>query len=210
MGIYAQRRGRMVGQIVSDALVLVWAVVWGFVGSAVHQTVGQLAAPVRSTMQTASNLSRQLEDAANEAAKVPGVGEQLRKPFDAASGSLGELILTASQQVTAIERTATLAGWLTFLIPVSVVVAFWLPRRIAFVRRARATQRLIDSAADLDLFALRAMATQPMHVLAAISDDPVRAWREGDRDVINRLAEVELNDSGLVLADTSAQAVDAD
>ena len=43
-------------------------------------------------------------------------------------------------------------------------------------------------APDLDLFALRAMANQPMHVLAAISDDPVRAWRSGDRRVIDALA----------------------
>jgi hypothetical protein len=57
----------------------------------------------------------------------------------------------------------------------------------------------LDSSADLDLFALRAMASQPMHVLAAISPDPVAAWRSGDRAVITRLAEVELHRSGLNL-----------
>ena len=43
------------------------------------------------------------------------------------------------------------------------------------------------------------MATQPMHVLAAISDDPVAAWRGGERAVINALAAVELRDSGLAM-----------
>jgi hypothetical protein len=92
-----------------------------------------------------------------------------------------------------------LVGWLVFLIPVSVVVAFWLPRRIRFWRQARAARAFIDSGADLDLFALRAMVTQPMHVLAAISDDPVGAWRGGDHTVITKLAEIELGRSGLRL-----------
>ena len=56
--------------------------------------------------------------------------------------------------------------------------------------------------ADLDLFALRAMAAQPLYVLAEISDDPVHAWRSGDREVINKLAEVELKRDGLRLPAT--------
>jgi hypothetical protein len=88
-------------------------------------------------------------------------------------------------------------GWLVFAIPAAIVLAFWLPRRIAFVLRARAAQRFIDSSADLDLFALRAMTSQPMHVLARISDDPVAAWRARDATVINKLAEIELHRSGL-------------
>ena len=39
-----------------------------------------------------------------------------------------------------------------------------------------------------------------MHVIAKISDDPVAAWRRGDRQVINALAAVELRRSGLEAA----------
>ena len=106
------------------------------------------------------------------------------------------MIAAADHQVESIERLALIIGWLVFAIPVAVVVAFWLPRRIRFYRQARAAQHFIDSSADLDLFALRAMASQPMHVLAAVSDDPVAAWRTGDRAVINELAELELERSG--------------
>jgi hypothetical protein len=55
----------------------------------------------------------------------------------------------------------------------------------------------MDSSADLELFALRAMANQPMHRLARVSSDPVRAWRNGDRDVVRALAILELGDAGL-------------
>ena len=73
----------------------------------------------------------------------------------------------------------------------------WLVLRGRFVRRASAAQRFIDNAADLDLFALRAMAGQPMRKLAAISSDPTGAWRRGDEATIRSLALLELRDTGL-------------
>ena len=101
--------------------------------------------------------------------------------------------------MASIERLALVAGWLVFLIPVALVVALWLPRRIRFYRQAKASQQFLDSSADLDLFALRAMASQPLYVLAGVSDDPVRAWRDGDRQVIDQLAAIELRRNGLRL-----------
>lgn len=199
MGIYAQRPGRLAGQLLGDVFVLVWAVVWAVVAVVVDRTVSLLAAPARQTAETAQRLSSSFSDAADQAAQLPGLGDQLRQPFDAASGSLGDLVSSANDTVDTIHQIAALLGWMAFLIPVSLLVAFWLPRRIRFYRLAKAAQGFLDEQADLDLFALRAMATQPMHVLAGISPDPVGAWRAGDRAVINRLAEVELRRSGLVM-----------
>jgi hypothetical protein len=199
MGFYAQRPGRLAGQLLGDVLVVVWVVAWALVAIAVDRTVSLLAAPARQTGETAQRLSSDFSEAAGQAAQVPGLGEQLRRPFDAASGSLGDLISSAEQTVDIIQQIAALLGWMVFLIPVSVLLAFWLPRRIRFYRLAKAAQAFLDEQADLDLFALRAMATQPMHVLAAISRDPVGAWRAGDRAVINRLAEVELRRTGLAM-----------
>lgn len=199
MRIYAQRRGQLATQVVGDLAVAVWVVVWAVVGVLVDASVSSLAGPARDTARTARDLAGQLGEAATSAAQVPGLGEQLRRPFDAASGSLGDLVATADAQADSIERVAAVLGWLVFLIPVATVLLVWLPRRVRFVRRAHAAQRFIDAQPDLDLFALRAMANQPMHVLAGISDDPVAAWRAGDRRVIDALAEVELRDAGLLL-----------
>jgi len=201
MGIYAERPGRMVGQLLSDVFVLVWAVVWGLVGAFVNGTVERLATPARETAKTAGRLAHDFTDAAEQASRLPGVGDQLRRPFDSASTSMGSLVASADRQVAIIEQVALVAGWLAFLMPVSLVVALWLPRRIRFYRQAKASQHFIDSAADLDLFALRAMASQPLSVLATISDDPVRAWRSGDQVVINQLAEIELRRNGLRMPD---------
>ncbi len=197
MGIYARRPWRFVGQLSVDVAVVVWTVVWWLVGSAVHDAVRTVADPARQASGTVGSLSGQLRDAAEQAARVPAAGVALRQPFDAASGSLTQLTTTIDEQVRSIERLAALLGWLVFLIPVTIVIASWLPVRVRFFLRLRAARRFIDSSADLDLFALRAMASQPMHVLARISPDPVAAWRAGDATVIHKLAEVELRRTGL-------------
>jgi hypothetical protein len=199
MGIYSARPGRLAGQIFGDLFVLGWAVVWGGIGIFVNQMVAVLAIPARETARTASKLMDNMRDAGEQAARVPGVGEDLRRPFDAASVSLTNLIASANDQVASIERLALIGGWVVFGIPVAIVVALWLPRRIRFYRQARASQVFLDSTADLDLFALRAMASQPLYVLAAVSDDPVKAWLAGDRQVIDALAAIELRRNGLRL-----------
>jgi hypothetical protein len=98
---------------------------------------------------------------------------------------------------TTVERVALVLGLVVALVPIVIVVALWLYVRIGFARRASAAQRFIDASADLDLFALRAMATQPMSALARISDDPAGAWRRQDTAVIRELATLELRDQGL-------------
>ncbi|HSU35735.1 MAG TPA: hypothetical protein VLJ88_08745, partial [Propionibacteriaceae bacterium] len=127
MAIYASRPGRLAGQLIGDLFVLGWGVAWALVGIVVHQVVEVLAVPARETARTASRLVTNLQDAAEQASRVPGVGEDLRQPFDAASVTLGNVITSANQQVASIELLAVIAGWLAFLIPVAVVVAFWLP-----------------------------------------------------------------------------------
>ncbi len=201
MGIYASQPGRRAKQLLGDALVVSWVILCAVAGVLVDRTLSLLAGPARETARTAERIAGSFSDAAGQASQVPGLGDQLQRPFDSASGALGELVAAAERQVAVMERVAALAGWLAFVVPVAVALAFWLPRRVKFYRRAKAAQILLDSGAGLDLFALRALALQPMHVLAGISPDPVGAWRAGDRTVVARLAEVELHRAGLDLPD---------
>jgi hypothetical protein len=129
--------------------------------------------------------------------KVPAVGDELRSPIDGAAGAAGQLAQAGRDQAHAVEQLAYVLAAITIGLPVLFAVLIWLPRRIRFSRRATAAQRFMDSAADLDLFALRAMANQPMHKLAKISDDPVTAWRDRDQTVIAQLATLELRANGI-------------
>lgn len=205
MGIYSTRPARLAGQIFSDLFVLGWSIGCGVVAVAVSQVVAALAVPARETARTATRLMDNMREAGEQAARVPAVGGDLRQPFDSASTTLANVVTSANQMEQSIERLALVAGWLVFLIPVALVVALWLPRRVRFYRQARASQAFLDSGADLDLFALRAMAAQPLYVLAGVSDDPVRAWRDGDRRVIDALATIELHRNGLRLPKDRAE-----
>jgi hypothetical protein len=196
-GLYAEHRGRMLGQLAADLFMIVWIGVWALVGLATERTVDAVATPLRTTRDRAGQLADQVRQAAEQAGQLPGVGGELRKPFDGTADQVQGLIGSVELQITAIDRAAALLGWLVFAIPVVILLVIWLPARVRFVRRARAAQRFVDGPADLDLFALRAMTTQPMHVIAKISDDPVAAWRHGDQAVIDALAAVELRRSGL-------------
>lgn len=196
MSWYA-KSSRAARQVASDVFVVGWGVLWWLVSRAVRAVIAKVAEPAQQTAAAAQQMADAFTEAAAKAGGVPGVGGTLRQPFDDAAASMAQVVASAQAQVVGIERVAEVVGWLTFGIPLSIIVAVWLPVRIRFALNARATHQFIDAQADLDLFALRAMATQPMSVLARISDDPVAAWRNDDRAVINKLAEAELRRTGV-------------
>lgn len=197
MAMYARQPRRLLAQVSADVLVLVWVVLWWLLSRLAERTVLEVAEPVRKAVTTAGSVSGQFRDASEQAGRVPGIGEQLRQPFDAAAGSFTELVTTAEQQVRSIERLASLLGWLVFLLPLALVVVVWLPRRLRFYLQARAAQRYLDSSAALDVLALRTLLTEPLPVLTEIDPDPAGRWRSGDATVISKLADVELRRTGL-------------
>ena len=152
MGIYAKRPARMIGQLFGDGFVLLWTVGWAIVGIFVHRVIEVLATPARETARTATRLA---ENFARPRPKPPRYQSPVSSyGVPSTLLTLGNLITSANDQVASIERLALLVGWLVFLIPVTIVVAFWLPRRIRFYRQARASQVFLDALPDLDLFAL--------------------------------------------------------
>jgi hypothetical protein len=197
MKIYADTPGRRAAQIAADALFLIWLVAWVWVGHVIHDGTMALAEPGRQTTSAATGLSSGLTDAGDYLRDVPIVGDDVAGPFDQASGAADSMAEAGRDEVRAIERLAFWLGLSIAAIPILVVSAFFLPLRWRFARRATAGTRFIDAAEDLDLFALRALTRQPMHVLARVSDDPAGAWRDRDPEVVRELARFELRSSGL-------------
>lgn len=194
---YAATPARRTLQVVGDLAAVLWIWLWVVLAGKVRDATLGLATPGRKIDASASDLAERLRDAGRTVAKVPFVGDDVRSPFDGAGGAAEGLAGAGRQQV---EAVGTLAHWLGIavaLIPILMLLWFYLPPRLRFVRRASAGQRFLDATADLDLFALRAMAHQPLHVLAKLDDDPAGAWRRGDREVIGQLARLELRSVGL-------------
>lgn len=197
MTLYARPSWRLVGQVASDAFVIAWSVAWWFVGRLTDTTIRALANPARATAQTASDLQRQLADAAQQVGGIVAIGDGLRQPFDAMSSTLGRLIASASEQVAGVENTATLVGLVVFAMPTLLAVALWLPGRVRFATRTHQLKALAADPNDVDLLALRALAHGSPADLALIASDPVSAWRRGDAEAIGRLAALELRRAGL-------------
>ena len=197
MKLYAESPGRRTAQLLADLLLVVWLVAWAWAGSVVHDATLELGAPGEQLAESATGLSGALQDAGGTLGDVPVVGDEVQTPFDEASGAADQLAEVGRDQVRSVERLALWLGLSVAAIPILLGCLLHLPRRVRFVRRATAGARFVDAADDLDLFALRALAHQPMHVLARVSDDPAGAWRRGDRAVTDRLAEIELRSVGL-------------
>ncbi|MFM8239386.1 MAG: hypothetical protein ACKOAW_03605, partial [Actinomycetota bacterium] len=145
----------------------------------------------------ATDLAGRFTSAGDAVGGVPFIGDALQSPFDGMAGA-SESIAAAGQ--TAADAVGMLARFLAVALAVLGIASWamlWVPIRVAFIRRATAAKRFLDSTEDLDLFALRAMARQPLHLLAKISDDPAGAWRRGDQRVIGELAALELRSEGL-------------
>jgi hypothetical protein len=188
------QRGR---QVVGDLLVVGWIWLWVEAGVLVFRITNALGAPGRKAAEAGDGLAGDLRRLSEPMGKVPVVGDQLRSPVDGAAAAAGKLAEAGRDQAHAVEQLAYVLAGVTIGLPVLLALLIWLPPRIRFSRRATAAQKFIDSDADLQLFALRAMANQPMHKLAKISDDPVTAWRDGDATVIGQLATLELRSTGL-------------
>ncbi|MGZ5403020.1 MAG: hypothetical protein ACXWDL_00090 [Nocardioides sp.] len=197
MKLYADSPEQFARQLASDVVLVCWVMLWIWAGLAVHDATMGLAGPGRQITASASGISESMTEAGGVLEELPLVGDEARAPFDKASGAADELAEAGRAEVRAVGSLADGLGLAVALIPILVVVAFYLPARIRFVRRATAGAQLVDAGEDLDLFALRALAHQPLHVLARITDDPAGAWRRGDREITDRLAELELRANGL-------------
>ena len=197
MRLYAELPGRRAAQVAADLLAVVWVVVWVRIGVAVHDTVMALRAPADELHDAGAGFSGTMQDASRTMARVPVVGDQLHGPFDRAASTGAGIADAGGRLGVAFAHLALVLGWVTALTPIVLVIGTWLVLRWRFVRRASAASRLVGAEDDLDLFALRAMSRQPLPRLAAVSADPVGAWRSGDRSVIRALAALELRAAGL-------------
>lgn len=197
MKLYSDITARRLVQVAADVGIVVWVVLWVRAAQRVHETTMELAGPGRDLAGAGSSFRGTMTTAGDNVDDLPLLQDRVATPFRSAAGVGSEIEQAGSSLVTAVEDLAWVLAVTTALVPVLIVGFVWLVLRVRFVRRASAAQRFIDAAPDLDLFAMRAMANQPMQRLARISDDPAGAWRRGEPEVIHALALLELKECGL-------------
>ena len=198
MKLYADRPARLARQVVGDVLLVV--LIWLFVraGRATHEHVDALAGPGRDAEAAGVRFSDNMRTAAGKLGGVPFVGDSVSKPFRDAATSGQDLADAARSFQATVGQVATVLGLVVALVPIVLVVALWVPRRVAWVVEASAATRLAQAGRQAtDLLALRALATQPLPRLARLSPTVAQAWRAGDPAAIDALATLELDSLGL-------------
>lgn len=194
---YATTPGRLLVQLLSDVVVLLWSAAWSFVGVAVHSAVATIAEVGRQVNDGANGVADNLSSAGDNADDFPLVGDALAKPLRAASeAALG--IAGAGQNL---DSTAT---WLAVVLalavaapPILFVAMPWLYLRVRFLRRKWTVVTLAATPAGEQLLALRALANRPLRKLVDVSIDPVGAWRRDDAIAVRGLANLELRSAGV-------------
>ena len=198
MKLYADRSGRLLGQVLSDLAVLVVCWLAVRLGRATYARVAELAAPGRDAEETALRLDGRLRETARDVREAPLVGETLARPFRELASTSRELAASAQSYQDTVEQVATLAGVLVAAVPVLIVLSVWLPRRVAWVVEASAAMRLVrQGEAANDLLAVRALARQPLQRLARLGPGVVSGWKAGDPAATAELARLELDELGL-------------
>lgn len=196
MKLYADQPALFARQLVADLLVVCWVLAWVWVGTVVHDQTMRLAGPGDSAARSATSLASSMREAGDVVGGVPLVGDGAATPFERASDASLALADAGRAEVAAVGRLALWLGLSIALVPVLLVTMLYLPRRVRFARDATAGRTLLGGPGGLELFAVRALAHQPLHALARVSDDPVGDVRRGDPVVVRRLAELELRALG--------------
>ena len=197
MKMYADQRPRRVCQITADVVFIIWIGLWLWQGVSTFHSTMDLTKPTARTEQAATSLATNMGEAADSLGAIPLIGPAAAKPFLKAEASAVQLADAGTRTEQSLQVLAWKFGLSLGLGPSVLFAAFYLPRRIRFIREATTARAFLGTSHDVDLFALRALAHQPLDVLSRISEDPVGAWRSRDADVINALARAEISSRGL-------------
>lgn len=200
MKIYSDFPLQRALQITTDVLAVAVIALGIWLGTVVTSTIAVLANVGRQLEDAGAGFKRAMTDAGEAMGTIPFVGETVRVPFDAASGTGGVLEDAGQSTQSFIMTTATVVGIVVACVIVVTVCWLWLRRRIRFAVRAARAQRMATMVEGDSILALRALVQGSRKDLAAISPSPVTGWRTGHPEVIARLADLELQTAGVRLA----------
>lgn len=202
MKLYAEVPRFRNRQLLQDAALLLWAFVWIRIGMHIRSLVDRLAGPGETIERAGDGFAGTLFDIGSKVGGIPGVGGALKAPFDAAGEAGLALERAGAAQQDVVHSLALWLGVLLAVIPISYVLYKYLPDRLRWMREAAAADRIRIDAADLHLFAIRAVVRQPLYELNRVCSDPAAALQNGDYEP---LAKLELASLGLKVSNVSTE-----
>ncbi|MFL6268169.1 MAG: hypothetical protein ACJ75C_19230 [Actinomycetes bacterium] len=194
MKLYAETARLRARQLLGDLATLAWTAAWVAAGLTLYRLVERLAVPGARVEQAGSDFAGDVAEIQQRIGRVPVVGDQLQGPFGRLAGTGRTLAAAGVTQQEVVHQLALWLGVVVAAVPVVTLLLVWLPRRVAWAREAGAASRLRMDGADLELFAIRAVANRPLRELRRVSADPAGALRAGEHQA---LADLELRALGL-------------
>ncbi len=181
MRLYPSLPRRRTATIAGDLAVLALVVVFALLGNLVHDSVAELSTLGRGVTDAGTQLQRSgenaagavrggLESAAGAIERAPIVGgpvaDGLRSGAEQATGAVEREAGRAGGSVAAAGRdgeqraldAARVLGWVTFLVPVILLLSRWLPPRIRQVQAMAAAERVLRGDGPRDPARERALA----------------------------------------------------
>ena len=194
MKLYAETSGLRARQLLGDLAVLAWMAAWVWAGLTLFRLVEKLAVPGARLEQAGGGFAGDVAEIQEKVGRLPVVGGELQGPFGRLAGVGRTLADAGATQQAAVHQLALWLGVVVAAVPIVALLLTWLPRRVAWAREAGAASRLRLGGADLELFALRAVANRPLRELHRVTPDPAGALRAGEFEA---LADLELRALGL-------------
>jgi hypothetical protein len=192
--LYAETSGLRARQVLGDLAVVAWTAAWAWAGVTLYRLVEKLAVPGARLEQAGGGFAGDVAEIQQKVGRVPVVGNELQGPFGRLAGVGQTLADAGATQQQVVHQLALWLGVLVAAVPIVTLLLAWLPRRVSWAREAGAASRLRLAGADLELFALRAVANRPLRQLHRVAPDPAGALRAGEYEA---LADLELRALGL-------------
>jgi hypothetical protein len=192
--LYAETPGLRTRQLVGDLAVLAWTAAWVAAGVALYRLVEKLAVPGERVEQAGGSFAGDIAEIQQKVGRLPVVGDELQDPFGRLAGVGRTLAAAGVTQQEVVHQLALWLGVVVAVVPIVALLLVWLPSRVSWAREAGAASRLRMDGADLELFAIRAVANRPLRDLHRVSPDPAGDLRAGE---YRALADLELRALGL-------------
>lgn len=194
MKLYAESSRYRARQLLKDGATVLWIILWVRVGLFVNYLVNRLAGPGATVENAGRGFADSVDSFGGDVGDLPVVGDALQTPFETIAGAGRTLRDAGAAQQEAVGTLALWLGILLAVIPIGYVLLKYLPERLRWIREAGAADKLRIDAEDYKIFAIRALANQPLYELRRAAPDPAAAYAAGDYE---RLAELELGQMGL-------------
>ncbi|MBE2318759.1 hypothetical protein DVA67_022480 [Solirubrobacter sp. CPCC 204708] len=192
--------------LVRDLVVVGLLAVFAWTGVKTHDAILELTSIGRgiqdsgraisaTTRNTASAVDNAFADAGNAVNGIPLVGGQLggtlrRAPSDATSALRaegdeqgGRIVRLGVEQVRRTERAANWVGWLVFLLPSVVLLAWFVPKRSRQVLAMATAHRTLSHAPE-HILAARAAYSLDYKTLRRYTQDPFGDLAAGRHDAL--------------------------